>query len=425
MAMFGMRGTGDWVTDQRPKSWREAILYLYPNGDAPLTALMSMVSSESPSDPEFYWWTQTFPTQKATVTGVYTDTGLGTGYASGAAAGTVLYFKMSAADIAHFRVGHQVLCRDASDYTVDVNGKVVARTVNGDSSFVGVRLLEADDNSTAGDLSDCDTLLVIGNINPEGGAMPQAVAYDPAKLYNYTQIFRTPLSITRTAMKTRLRTGDAYAKAKKEALEIHSVEIEKALLWGIPTENVGDNGKPERTTGGLLHWIRTYGTVSNYPTNEAYDGKTWVLGGQDFLNAQLEIMFRYGPSERLALCGTGAILGIDKLVKAAGEYKIGPNEKVYGMNVRRWITPFGDVLLKIHPLFSHEATNRQSMVIFSPEYLKQQIIDDTDFYDDKSSGRGRIDGKEEEFLTELGLELHHPSTMGFLTGIGSDNAASE
>lgn len=29
MAGFlGMRGTGDWVTDQRPKSWRETILYL-------------------------------------------------------------------------------------------------------------------------------------------------------------------------------------------------------------------------------------------------------------------------------------------------------------------------------------------------------------------------------------------------------------
>ena len=32
---LGMRGTGDWVDDQRPMNWRENILYLYPNGMTP------------------------------------------------------------------------------------------------------------------------------------------------------------------------------------------------------------------------------------------------------------------------------------------------------------------------------------------------------------------------------------------------------
>lgn len=29
-AFLNMRGTGDWATDQRPKAWRELILFLYP-----------------------------------------------------------------------------------------------------------------------------------------------------------------------------------------------------------------------------------------------------------------------------------------------------------------------------------------------------------------------------------------------------------
>lgn len=49
---LGMRGTGDWVVDQRPKNWREQILYLYPNGMAPLTALLSKMKSEKVDDPE-------------------------------------------------------------------------------------------------------------------------------------------------------------------------------------------------------------------------------------------------------------------------------------------------------------------------------------------------------------------------------------
>ena len=74
MAGFlGMRGTGDWVTDQRPKNWREGILYLYPNGTASLTAILSKMKSESTDDPEFNWWTKILPTQRATLTGKYTN----------------------------------------------------------------------------------------------------------------------------------------------------------------------------------------------------------------------------------------------------------------------------------------------------------------------------------------------------------------
>ncbi|MFA6973021.1 MAG: hypothetical protein WC208_16690, partial [Gallionella sp.] len=63
-----------------------------------------------------------------------------------------------------------------------------------------------------------------------------------------------------------------------------------------------------------------------------------------------------------------------------------------------------------------------------PENLKYRFIDDTNFYGEgqaKQSGPGtnasRKDGTDEEFLTEASLELHHPSTMGFLNGVGTDN----
>ena len=48
MAGFlGMRGSGDFtVSGQRPKNWREMILYLYPNGDAPLTAILAKMASD-------------------------------------------------------------------------------------------------------------------------------------------------------------------------------------------------------------------------------------------------------------------------------------------------------------------------------------------------------------------------------------------
>lgn len=421
---LGMRGNGDWVTDQRPTSYREGILYLYPNGDAPLTAIMSRMRSEKVDDPQFNWWTQGLPTQSGAVTGVYTDV-LTTAYTSGGVAGAVLYIKMAEATADQFRAGHQVLLRDASNYTVDVNAKVVSVVKNGASSYCAVKLMEADDNGVGNDLSDCDYILAIGNINPEGGAMPNAIAYDPTKYYNYTQIFRTALSITRTARMTRLRTGDAYKKAKKEALELHSLEMEKAFIWGIPTEGTGDNGKPERTTGGLIYNIKANGgIVSDFSTQITFQNVSWLDAGEEWLDYMLEQVFRYGGNERLAFAGSGTILYINKLIKEFGNYEFTPKTKAYGIQVNEWHTPFGMINILRHPLFSYESTNRNSMVVFEPKDLVTRFITDTTFYPDpdkQNTGRGRIDGTDEEFLTEIGMEFHHPIKCAYLNGFGSDN----
>ena len=424
MAGFlGMRGTGDWATDQRPYSWRDAILRLYPNGDAPLTAIMAKMKSEKTDDPLFNWWTKGLPTQRATLTEVYTDAALSSAYATGGVVGTVLYAKMSAADSTHFRIGHQVIFRLSTSYLYDINAKVVAVLSNGDSSYVAAKLLQADASNY---VASANTMLVIGNINAEGAPMPDAITYDPTKLYGYTQIFRTPLEITRTARKTRLRTGDAYKEMKREALELHSIEMEKAFIFGYPSEGTGDNGKKERTTGGIVYWINAYsGITSSFVTDTSVaTGKTWSGGGEEWLDYYLEQIFRYGSEDRLAFCGSGVLLAINKLVKQGGNYTFTPKTGSYGIKVMEWVTPFGTINLKRHPLFSYETTNSNSMLVIAPEQLAYRYIDDTTFYDDpekKNTGYTRRDGTKEEFLTECGLELHHPSMFGWLHGFGSDN----
>src|SRR5512135_713184 len=57
-AIQGLRGTGDWGTDERPKNFRESILFFSPNGDAPLFALTSKMGKKSVDDPEFSWWAE-------------------------------------------------------------------------------------------------------------------------------------------------------------------------------------------------------------------------------------------------------------------------------------------------------------------------------------------------------------------------------
>src|SRR3972149_2449036 len=55
-AVLGMRGSGGWGPDERPKNFREMILWRSPNGSAPLLALTARMRKQTVDDPEFAWW---------------------------------------------------------------------------------------------------------------------------------------------------------------------------------------------------------------------------------------------------------------------------------------------------------------------------------------------------------------------------------
>jgi len=427
---LGMRGTGDWVPGQRPYNWRQQILKLYPNGMAPLTAILSMMGSRKVDDPRFYWWTQVMGDVTGAVAGVYTVADLSVAYAGAGATGDTVFLQVTTLLANRIRQGHEILLRDADDWRVDVVGKVTEVHRGTVNSVLAVRLLEADNNSPDHDLTDCDTLKIVGNINPEGGEMPDAIALNPKEVFNFTQIFRTPLSITRTARKTKLRTPNDYQKAKSEALEMHSWEIELAYLFGIRTLNIGDNGKPERTTMGVINFIRQYmpANCDDYSLNPVYAGQTWAAGGETWFKNILEQIFRYGADEKLCLCGSGFLLGIDALAMTGGQINLAPAQKTYGMQIRTWLTPFGTIHMKTHPLFSFDATTRNMGVILEPKEITYDFIDDTAFYGESSSkqhsegyGQRRIDGTNEEYLTECGLEFGLPQKCAVLNGVGCDN----
>lgn len=435
--MFGMRGTGDWAEDERPESWREQILYLKPNGSAPLTALLSKMKKEKVDDPQFHWWTKGLATMRGTITGVYTDTDLSVAYTSGGVSGDTLFIKMSATDLGYFRLGHEVVLRDASDLTVDVVGRINVRKENGANSYLGVVLLEDDDNSSSHDLSDADVILIAGNVNAEGAGMPDALSDDPTKWYNFTQIFREPLEISGTALATKLRTNPQYyQRIKMETLERHSITMEHAFFWGVPSETIGADGKIQRTTLGIVPAIRggytgqggSGGTVSNYATDSRYSGQSWLSGGDDWLDTNLEIAFRYNSLDKLAMCGSGALVAVNKLVKNSGDFSFGPTTTVYGIKIREWITPLGSLYLMTHPLWSEEVTTRNIMVVFEPENVIYKHLPgrDTHFIGEgigkTNTGWSRKDGIKEEFLTEAGLEYHHPKSWLYLTGFGQDNS---
>lgn len=397
----GMRGTGDWRPNQRPENWREAILMLYPNGKAPLTAIMSMLRNEKTDDAHYHWWTKALAKQRGVVTAISGSTG-------SAVIGTEITFTMSANEAKNFRAGHIVLARNSTVLAVDNHLKVKTVTINGAASHVVTNLLDVE----GADLAHTDTLLVIGNSNPEGSLLPDSILYDPVEYANYTQIFRTPLSHTRTARRTKLRTGDQLKEAKRECLELHGIELEKAFVLGIKTLNIGDNGKPERTTAGIKSFITTH----DY--NWLDESAAWTSSGEAWLDEKLKDIFLFGSQEKVGFIGNGAMLGIQKLAKARGTFELTLMKAQYGVAVYEYVTAFGRLYLKTHPLFNYEPTLQYSMMVVDTPNLVYRFIDDTKYLSNRQAND--LDGEASEFLTEAGLELHHEETFAWVDNMGKD-----
>ena len=443
MAFAGMRGTGDWATDQRPFHWRKDLLRIFPQGKMPLTAITANMRSIAVDDPKFYSWRKVFPTQAADLTGscVYKDATLSTAYAAadGYTTGQVVYCKMPLASVKEFRPRHYVLLRDSDSPSVDKHGEVISVVRDGDNSYIAVELLE-DDNAASPDLSDVDRVLIIGNLNPEGAGAPTPIAYDPSSDYNYTQIWWNTLSQTGTAMATSLRTPDDFKEAQRDCWELHGIEIEKSGIYGERYEGVDPTtGRENRTTRGLVRGIQADSYAGTYncldfttmttvdDIDHDFSGNTWDQGGDIFLNLVLKRRARYAnSSEALGFCGDGALLGVQQVVESNGMMSLERRQTDYGIEVRQWHSVFGTINIMTHPLFSHEPTDNFRMVIFEPaEVMFRPMRNrDTKYLKDpnfEKGGENAIDAKNEGYRTEGGFDFGNLRGGCVLDGIGKNN----
>lgn len=435
MAFLGMRGTGDWATNQDPENWMERVLYEFPQGDALLTAILSMMDSEEISNTVHNWWTETDPVMGGAVSNIYIDAGMATAYvyathqAAFGADGSSVYLKIAAAVAAEVNEGAQIRILDNDRPDAAVMGKCTGVLINGANSRLTVKLDEADDNgadASTYNMATADYFQVSGHKQPQGAAVPDSVHYNPSPYSNYMQIFEEAFKITRTARKTRLRTGNQYEQDKIKTLQRLSKKMEMAFLNSVLSTRTGDNGEPELSMQGIVPTVRAENSdcVKDFRYDTEFTGKTWKQGGEDFMDTYIELFSRWAPGEMLCLMGSGASRGITQLAKTYGQINLEPGpDKTYGLKVRTWV---GEITLHLmtHPLFSRYEADRYKMLILDPKNIKYKYIDDIHFKEDPNKGKSGInsfDGTNESFLAEVTLEYLFPKQFALFDGIGQDN----
>ena len=406
MSILGLRSTADFLVDgQRPKNWREGILKLYPNGKAPLTALTSLMASRSVDDPEFNWYERELTDRRFVLSASIT-----------AGADTLTF--SAARDVQELHVGNILLVEHTGEQVRVAADPTNATQLVVERGFAGTTAAAL----TVGGLAVNPNLLVIGSAFEEGSLPPAGVQLDPSKVYNLTQIFRQTLEFTRTATKTRLRTGDQVKQAKEDALEMLSMDLERAFLFGQRWEGT-KNGKPIRTMRGIIPTI-TAGASSNIITAGATTNMATFEGW-------LEQVFRVGSTEKVCFCGNTFALVVQQIIRRNSMFQVMSGIKEYGMNVMRITTPFGDLVLKTHPLFNNNpggystgssASNFYTGMtswglILDMKELKYVYLDGSDIQYQKELQANGLDGAKSGYLGEVSIETHFPKSHMLIKGM--------
>jgi hypothetical protein len=256
-------------------------------------------------------------------------------------------------------------------------------------------------------LIDLDEILIAGSAQPEGDLSRIPVSANPVPILNYTQILRRSWELTGTAYASENESDphDWDYQAAKIGIE-HKRDIERTLLFGVPSKATASNGQAIRTTGGLFYWLKT----------NAMDAG----GGfsEDEFNAFSRQVFKYGAKRKIAM---GSPLATSVLnTFPMSKVRIGQSEKKYGINVTTFVSPFGELGL-VTNWELEGAKYGGVLAIYDPANVRYRFLSNSkanrDSHVNTEIQPPDADTRRDEWMTEMGLEVNLEKTGGVITGI--------
>lgn len=387
-AIQGMRGTGEFGTDFRPKNYRELYTLLEPNGNAPLNAMLAMGSSSSTNDAEYKNFRDALPERRVT-----------SGTVTGSPSSSQATFAVTGDD-RKFIVDGTILVNSTTGEVM----RVTASAANGnDQDLTVVRNVG---EGTDLDLTSADVLFIAGHAASEGDTTPTPVSFDATVASNYTQIFRTAFSVTNTLNATYLRTGNKEDEQRTKALKLHMSDIERAMIFGKKSETNGSTSQPLRTTGGLIE------SVSTVKDAASDFGTANKITEAEFDLMLIEDIFKYGSNQKIAFVGPRVANHLQQI----GKNRFQPTQVqgTYGVNVTRYQTFAGDLLVHLHPQFRQLTHMRDSMLVVDFPDLEYRYLDGRDTQLLENRQNNDEDLVKHEYLSECGLEMKQDLTHAYI-----------
>ena len=390
----GLRGSGQFDTTFRPRNYRELFTLLEPNGNSPLNALLSMGQSESTNDPAFRNFRDELPERRMKVNGAVTSTG------------TIAEdITLDADNENKFAVKGAIIVNSETGEVMHATADTTATTLSVTRNVGGTGFAIEDDAE----------LFIAGFAAQEGADTPTAVSFDAIMIENFTQIFRTSFSVTGTMSSTYLRTGDKEDEARVKALKMHMGDIERAMFFGKKQTNDGASNVAQalRFTGGLMNSLSNKWNVAD-ASNSTINATNGKLTEEEFDLALTESIFKFGSNSKIAFVGAKVANHLQQFGK--DRWQPTQVEGAYGVNLTRYSTFAGDLMVHLHPQFRQIPGMDTAMVIVDFPYLSYRYLEgrDTQLLEDRQANGA--DTRVSEYLTECGLELMQDKVHAVIEG---------
>jgi hypothetical protein len=452
MPIFGLLDA-EKFSSQRFKNVRRSVFYFFPNGAAPLIGLLSLLDEETTNDPEYYWHEKIKDDQRSvtvanTAGSFITNTATNADASDPFTAAAASTLRVIVQDASKYRIGHivRITAPTGSTSTI-IQGRVSAvyagtsgggglTGVTGAKQGIDVVLQEAATAIQNGAEAVGVEVLVVGNVAAEGQVGSTQGAYNvPKQLGNYTQIMRTPFSFSGTGGKTSLTFDQEgpYLDKSMEASINHSCEMEKNFIFGRKQLTADAQGNPLRFTAGVLWFLEQWELTSANPyggtgaTADTDDNKRIILNTGGTINEKtydkyLERLFRVTnnkTNEKLVLCGSGFLMVLNQMYrgKSVLNTDLGSKDRTYGLTIVSHLCSFGVVHYRTHPLFSENPTLRFAAMFLDVHNLKYRYIKGRDTILLKNRQPNNADYREDEYLSECGLEFRFPQSHMFMNNV--------
>lgn len=320
----GMFNSALFTQDLAKKSFAGMITRLMPNGSAPLFGLTSMLDTDTALQMEHGFFTKTmvFPSFQVT--------------AAGQLIGDLIF---TGANTANMLPG-MILRVDTTGENVIVN-VVLGPTQISVQRGIGTIAPAAIGASV--------NLFMVGNAYEEASLRPTALAINPVRITNYTQIFRNTWALADSVRATQMIAGDSnVSENRQDCSAFHAADIEKAIFWG--QKFIGSrNGQPFHTMDGLIN-IVTANAAANVTTLGATTTYTQ-------LEAALDPCFNVASNpqvanERLLFVGGTAHRVLNNIGRLNGTYFITDGQTSYGLQFGTLKIARGTFRIIEHPLFN-------------------------------------------------------------------------
>lgn len=389
MSVKGIFTSDAGIVSDRKGDFASSLLHIMPTGMAPMFAFTAGMESAGASDTTITWFEENVNSGRINVIN-------------------------NAALTTSFTVDNETTIKQSDIFLIEATGEyifvasvtaAVATVIRG---FAGSTITTIDGSSTPVPMQR------IGTAHEEGSPRPIAQANLGYPVTNNMQIFRNTWDVTGTARVVQFHTGDRIAKNKADNAQFHSEDIERSLMWGRKTIGIVNN-KPFRTFDGIMTQIKTNVEAQGAGSIGASVSLTEI---RDFLQSIFERNIRGKPNERISFVGNTVLAVIDDLVMNVTQYNVTVGEDMFGMRVKKLITPFGDLSLVTHPMMVLSPLWTKDLYVLHPgairvRYLRRTFADDYDL-------DGRRAGDDADFgvlTTEMSVEYKAELTGGKFTGI--------